>query len=85
MAKAQSNQKNKNFFRHPWDKKLGLQLKKIHNLLILTSLSPQSLTKVIRNITDFYSRYMGNKLNIFDKNLSYYHKLDILSITHCAE
>ncbi|KOR34409.1 hypothetical protein AM228_24275 [Planktothricoides sp. SR001] len=59
-------------------------LKKFNNLLILTSLSPQSLTKVIRNITDFYGRYMGNKLNIIDKNSFLYHKLAILSITHCA-
>jgi hypothetical protein len=85
MAKAKSNQKNSNFFRHPWDKKLSVPLKKNHNLLILTSLSPQSVTKVIRNITDFYSRYMGTKLNIFDKNYFFYHRLYILSITHCAE
>ncbi len=85
MAGAQSTQKNRNFFRRPRDKKLGLQLKKINNLLILTSLSPQSLTKVIRNITDFYGRYMGNKLNIIARNSFYYHKLAVLSITHCAE
>jgi len=60
MAEAQSNQKNRNSFRHPWDKKIGAQLKKNHNLLIFTSLSPQSLTKVIRNTTDFYGQYIAN-------------------------